>query len=95
MRWRRWRQTPKSPPVAVGASSETMTLAALEPGRIAEILEVRSQDDAVLRKLTALGLLPGVRLQLLRRFPCYLLQIGHAQIALDKWLASAILVCVD
>jgi hypothetical protein len=28
----------------------------------------------------------------LRRFPCYLIELGHAQIALDRELASAIVV---
>jgi len=74
---------------------ETMPLVALRSGWDAEIVEVRAHNDAVLRKLTALGILPGVRVQLLRRFPCYLVQISHAQIALDKQLASAILVRID
>lgn len=69
------------------------TLASLRPGTETEIIAVRPRDERVLHKLTALGLLPGVRVQLLRKFPCYLIQLGHAQIALDRELASAVIVC--
>lgn len=68
------------------------TLAAVESGAVTEIIGVRSRDEIVLRKLVALGLLPGVRVRVLRRFPCYLIELGHAQIALDRELASAIVV---
>lgn len=68
------------------------TLAALKPGVETEIVAVRPRDKRTLHKLTALGLLPGVRVRLLRRFPCYLIELGHAQIALDRELASAIVV---
>lgn len=64
----------------------------LRPGQIAEITELCPPDKTTLRKLLALGLLPGSSLKLLRRFPCYLVQMGHAQLALDRQLASAILV---
>ncbi|OGF56348.1 MAG: hypothetical protein A2Z21_05940 [Candidatus Fraserbacteria bacterium RBG_16_55_9] len=64
----------------------------LNPGERAEIVEYSSADDMTLRRLMALGLLPGVHLRVLRDFPCYLLQVGHAQIALDQQLAAAIIV---
>lgn len=92
-RWRRrWHRVRATEPLGTSAA---ISLVALKPGWDAEIVEVYAHDDAVLRKLTALGLLPGVRVQLLRKFPCYLVQLGHAQIALDKQLASAIWVRVD
>lgn len=64
----------------------------MHPGIETEIIAVRPRDKKVLHKLTALGLLPGVRVRLLRRFPCYLIELGHMQIALDRELASAIVV---
>jgi Fe2+ transport system protein FeoA len=96
-RWlRRWRRRwHKVQSAEATDPSAAISLVALKPGGDTEILEVHAHDDAVVRKLTALGLLPGVRLRLLRRFPCYLVQISHAHIALDKQLASAILVRVD
>ena len=46
----------------------------------------------VRKKLAALGLLPGTRLQLLQRFPSYLIQAGRTQIVLDAELAREIWV---
>ncbi len=82
-RWRRWRRR---------NGAYEGTLAALPQGTETEIIAVRPRDKRALHKLTALGLLPGVRVRLLRRFPCYLIELGHAQIALDRELASAIFV---
>jgi len=93
MRLRHRRHRHRGAPAGVGRHRiATCTLAALEPRQMAEIVRVCSEDAMTLRKLMALGLLPGVRLMVLRRFPCYLLQIGHAQIALDRPLAETILV---
>ncbi len=82
-RFRRWR---------FRHGAHDGTLAALKPGVETEIVAVRPRDKRTLHKLTALGLLPGVRVRVLRRFPCYLIELGHAQIALDRELASAIVV---
>lgn len=83
-RWRaRWRRR---------TSVSDGTLAALKPGTETEIVAVRPRDQRIFRQLTALGLLPGVRVRLLRKFPCYLIELGHAQLALDRELASAIVV---
>ncbi|MFN4217840.1 MAG: FeoA family protein [Candidatus Bipolaricaulia bacterium] len=82
-RWRyRWQRR----------HTQDETLAALKAGVETEIVAVRPRDKRMLHKLTALGLLPGVRVRLLRKFPCYLIELGHAQIALDGELASAIVV---
>ncbi|MCX8104105.1 MAG: ferrous iron transport protein A, partial [Candidatus Bipolaricaulota bacterium] len=74
-RLRRWRRRSGAP---------EGTLAALQPGMETEIISVRPRDKRTLHKLTALGLLPGVRVRLLRKFPSYLIAVGHAQIALDR-----------
>jgi Fe2+ transport system protein FeoA len=86
-RWRaQWRRRN-------GASEGT--LAAMRVGGETEIIAVRPRDQRTLQRLVTMGLVPGVRIRLLRRFPCYLIELGHAQIALDRELASAIIVRVD
>lgn len=97
IRFKHWWQDRKRPQSSACAPVQTATLmlSALKPGQVAEIVQVCPPDNTTLCKLKALGLLPGTRLVLLRRFPCYLLQIGHAQLALDRRLASAILVRAD
>ncbi len=57
-----------------------------------EIIAVRPRDQRTLQRLVTMGLVPGVRIRLLRRFPCYLIELGHAQLALDRELAAAIVV---
>ncbi len=88
-RWQR-RRGPSAD--ADGQWTATRTLTALKPWQMAEIVKLCPPDDMTQRRLMALGLLPGVQLTLLRNFPCHLLQIGHAQIALDRKLAETITV---
>ncbi|SFL72954.1 FeoA family protein [Pelosinus propionicus] len=45
-----------------------------------------------LRKLTAFGLLPGVKIEILQTYPVYVLKIGYTQIALDYEIAKNIIV---
>jgi DtxR family transcriptional regulator, Mn-dependent transcriptional regulator len=43
-------------------------------------------------KLASLGILPGVRVRLVQRYPAYILQLGRAQVAIDGNLASRVRV---
>lgn len=43
-----------------------------------------------LQKIMAMGILPGVAVSLIQKFPSYVLQIGNSQFAIDRDLASAI-----
>lgn len=76
-------------------ASNEMLLTALPLGQTAEIVQICSPDETTGRKLLALGLLPGSRVRLLRRFPCYLIELGQAQLALDREMALAIRVRRD
>ena len=40
----------------------------------------------------ALGIMPGATLQLLQRFPAYVVQLGYTQLAIDKETAASIMV---
>lgn len=43
-------------------------------------------------KLIALGVLPGMTVRLVQRYPSYVFEIGHSQFAVDGSIASQILV---
>jgi Fe2+ transport system protein FeoA len=43
-------------------------------------------------RLAGLGILPGVRVQVVQRYPAYILQLGRTQIALDADLAGRVRV---
>ena len=53
-------------------------------------LTTRSRRD--IQKLMAMGILPGSRIQLIRKFPSYVFQVGFSQFTVDESLASVIYV---
>ncbi len=64
-------------------------MAANQKGKVAYI---HTQDQKKLQKIMAMGVLPGMAITLLQKFPSYVFQIGHSQFAIDRDLASAIYV---
>lgn len=71
------------------------TLAALRPGQRGTVQRLAAASGASLRKLLALGLLPGVELEVERSWPAIVVRMGHATLALDSALAGAVLVTVE
>ncbi len=57
-----------------------------------EIAYIKTDRDNVMNKLTAIGILPGLTIQLLRKTPSYLFRMGESQFAIDKDLAEKIQV---
>jgi DtxR family Mn-dependent transcriptional regulator len=53
-------------------------------------LSTRNRRD--IQKLMAMGILPGSRIRLIRRFPSYVFQVGFSQFTVDESLASVIYV---
>lgn len=56
------------------------------------IAYLHSKDNTQLQKLMSIGILPGMSINLLQKFPSYVLQLGQSQFAVDKELASCIYV---
>lgn len=78
----------------VGASG-TVPLADLPEGARGRVVKLDTTDRFRLQKLLALGLLPGVEVEVAQRFPCFVLNLGLAQVALDAVTAQAIWVAED
>jgi DtxR family Mn-dependent transcriptional regulator len=57
---------------------------------IVAYLTTRSRRD--IQKLMAMGILPGSRIRLIRRFPSYVFQVGYSQFTVDQSLAAVIYV---
>jgi Fe2+ transport system protein FeoA len=74
-----------------------MTLADLQPGQSAKVvgLKDRSLQNQKVRKYLAMGLVPGVEITLVQRFPAYVFEMGYSQFAIDRELASEVLVRVE
>ncbi len=69
--------------------SIVLKLSALSPGEEAEIRYL-SGDDEILKKIIALGILPGKRIKVVRVFPAHLIQIDNTQIAIDEKMAECV-----
>lgn len=56
-------------------------------GRVACL---RTGNSQRLEKLLTLGILPGVEVEMLQRFPSFVFRIGHSQMAVDREMAEGI-----
>jgi DtxR family Mn-dependent transcriptional regulator/ferrous iron transport protein A len=44
------------------------------------------------RKLLSLGIAPGVRIEMVQRWPAFVVRVGHTEVALDKETAELVTV---
>lgn len=63
-----------------------------EVGQEGTVAYLKTRDRRDIQKLMALGILPGVTIQLIRRFPSYVFQLGYSQFTVDRELAQKICV---
>ena len=69
-----------------------VALADMRAGESAVVAYLNSEDVADLRKLMAIGALPGTAVTLKQRFPSYLIELGNSQFAIDEEMARQIYV---
>ncbi len=67
-------------------------LSTLRAGERAVVVRLDDSDSARLHKLLALGILPGVSISVRRRSPCYVIEVGYSQLALDSDGAASVFV---
>lgn len=70
------------------------SIAELRKGAKGKIAYLQTKDNRKLQKLMALGLLPGVAIEVRQKFPSFVLKIGHSQVAMDKEMAMDVYVRV-
>jgi DtxR family Mn-dependent transcriptional regulator/ferrous iron transport protein A len=70
---------------------EDVPLTALRPGEKAVVAALPAARSDLVR-LLAFGILPGVAVEILQSFPVYVLAVGHTVLAIDKQIASRIIV---
>jgi len=71
---------------------EEIPLTYLKSNERAKIVKLDEKDVKVLRKFAVFGVFPGVYIDVLQRYPSFLLQIGFTQFAVDKEIADAIYI---
>ncbi len=64
----------------------------LQPQQRGQIAYIQMNNPQRLQKLMAMGVLPGVPIQLLRRFPSFVFEAGYSQFAVDEEIARDIYV---
>ena len=67
-------------------------LSQLAQGQKGKVAYIYAPESSQLQRLMAMGILPGAPVSLIQSFPSYVLQIRHAQFAVDKEIADAIYV---
>lgn len=95
------RTCPHGRPIPVGECchrAETAVDQAVVPmnrliqGQSGIIAYVHSGDSERLKKLMAMGILPGEAVTLERRYPSFVFRVGHSRYAIDEGMAEAIFV---
>ena len=93
------RECPHGSPIPEGecchraensVQSFVKSLAALEVGDNVRISFIRKDDPVLIGKLVSFGVSPGKILKIRQKFPAYVIQIDHTQIALEQDIASDI-----
>jgi DtxR family Mn-dependent transcriptional regulator len=97
------RTCPHGKPIPQGPCCKNFTkeahqlivpLKELHPHQTGRISYINTQDSEALKKLIAMGMLPGNQITLLHRFPSYVFEMGKSHFAIDKDLAENIYVLV-
>lgn len=70
-------------------------LTELKSNQEGEIAYIQTDDGMKMRKLMAMGVLPGNRIHLMQTFPTYIFRVGYSEFAIDTGMAREIFVRKD
>lgn len=71
---------------------EPVALIELTKGDKMRVLRLLPVSEKELRKLIVFGILPGREIEVLQRYPIYVVKVGYTQVALDDEIAKNIIV---
>ncbi len=69
-----------------------LSLYEMNAGQKGKISYINTKDHEKLKKLLAMGALPGTQINLIQKFPSYVFKVGQTQFAVDKEIAEAVYV---
>lgn len=76
--------------------SRTISVLEMQVNEKGVIAQLNTTDQQKLRKLMAMGIIPGVEVKVIQKFPSYLLQVGkYTMIAVDNDIAGEIFVKLE
>jgi len=67
-------------------------MTSLSVNQSGKVCRLNTCDHKKLNKIMAMGVLPGMTITLIQKFPSYVFQVGQSQFAIDKRLAECIFV---
>ena len=67
-----------------------VALSVVNSGDSGTVAALKTQDEAIVRKLMALGISPGIGITLEQKFPSYIIKVGRTRAALDRETAASI-----
>lgn len=71
---------------------EYRSLIELPVGSKKNIVFICTARSDYLQKIITMGLMPGMHIEILRKFPTFLCRIGYSEVALDDEIAKIIMV---
>jgi ferrous iron transport protein A len=69
-----------------------IALSTVKNGESGTIADLRTKDEAIIRKLMAMGVIPGRPITLEQSFPSYIIKVGRTRAAIDREIAQSIYV---
>ncbi|MGB5592468.1 MAG: FeoA family protein [Crocosphaera sp.] len=67
-----------------------MALSTVKTGTSAKVTCLQTTDEAIIRRLMIMGVVPGISLTLEQRFPSYIIKLGRSRASLDHETAHII-----
>ncbi|HAX85150.1 MAG TPA: ferrous iron transport protein A [Cyanobacteria bacterium UBA11370] len=61
-------------------------------GTAGTVAALKTEDETMLRRLTAMGVSPGISITLEQQFPSYIIKVGRTRAALDRETAKTIYI---
>ncbi|MFT9496963.1 FeoA family protein [Anaerosolibacter sp.] len=78
--------------IKVDTSTKSLYLSEMKRNQQGTVAELNTDNSNILRKLMSMGILPGMPLRVIQTFPSYVFEVGYTQVAVDKEIASVVLV---
>lgn len=69
-----------------------IALASASNGESGTVAALKTDDEATIRKLMAMGVMPGMPIILEQRFPSYIIKVGRTRAAIDREIAQTIYI---
>ncbi len=69
-----------------------ISLLSVKPDKKGTISCLKTSDTQLIHKLMALGIMPGINIELEQKFPSYIIKIGRTLATLDQETAARIYI---